>query len=147
MQYRKIFRKFFGEKTWNGFPKSQFFDSKNISGIIQNSYWTFCMGVNFHFFFFLVQFQPVFTYSKSTVKTLERILVINNNEDIDVNDVVLVTLFLNLNRCHTLFRWFHFWLWTSKWRLGCHIYIIYRSPKGTFAWSLKLNKKYQMNWI
>ena len=36
----------------------------------------------------------------------------------DFIDVVLLFLVLTLNRFHTLFMCFHFWLWTSKWRLG-----------------------------
>ena len=39
-----------------------------------------------------------------------------NNED---NDAVLVSLLLTLNRFHTLFWFFHCWLWLNKCRLGC----------------------------
>ena len=37
----------------------------------------------------------------------------------NVNNVVLVSFLLTLNRFHTLFWCFDCWLWTSKYRLGC----------------------------
>ena len=42
-----------------------------------------------------------------------------NNKDHQnhVNDVVLVSLLLTLNRFHTLFWCSYCWLWTSKWQL------------------------------
>ena len=36
----------------------------------------------------------------------------------DVRDIVLVSLFLTLNRFHRLFLCFNLWIWASKCRLG-----------------------------
>ena len=40
------------------------------------------------------------------------------NLTININDVVLVSSMLTLNRFHTLFWCFHCWLWISKCQLG-----------------------------
>ena len=40
------------------------------------------------------------------------------NLTININDVVLVSSVLTLNRFHTLFWCFHCWLWISKCQLG-----------------------------
>ena len=46
----------------------------------------------------------------------------HQNDAIDANknatDVVWMSYLLTFNRFHTLFWRFHYWLWTSKWRLG-----------------------------
>ena len=41
-----------------------------------------------------------------------------------VNDVVMVSLLLNLNRFHRLFCCSLRWLWTSKWRLGLSFMVV-----------------------
>ena len=57
--------------------------------------------------------------SKSTIgKFRERWEICSNLTDSDVNDVVLISLFLILNRFHTLVWCFRCWLWRGKWSQG-----------------------------
>ena len=48
-------------------------------------------------------------------KNVWNLFKVNKN---DVNDALLASLLLTLNRFHTLRCYFHCWLWTSKCQLG-----------------------------
>ena len=53
-----------------------------------------------------------------------------NIKNVDnVIDVVLVSLWLTLNRFHTLFRCFHCWLWIINFFLNCYL----AAPRPSFG--------------
>ena len=53
-----------------------------------------------------------------------------NIKNVDnVIDVVLVSLWLTLNRFHTLFRCFHCWLWIINFFLNCYL----AAPRASFG--------------
>ena len=58
-------------------------------------------------------FQPAFTCSKLTVKTLEQ-----GVKHVHANGVVLVSLLLTLNIFHAMFKSFYYQLWSCNCRLG-----------------------------
>ena len=66
--------------------------------------------------------RPATTCSRSTMDTLEQCVKSIQSQQYkhqsDVAEVLLVSLLLTLNKFHTLFWCFLFWLWTSKCRLG-----------------------------
>ena len=74
---------------------------------------------------------------KRSTRTMSEIgLKLTIKHQNDVNNVVLVTLLVPLNRFHTLLWCFYYWLWTSKCRLGIPIYLYtFQNCKETTAFT------------
>ena len=71
---------------------------------------------------------PGFTCSNSTIETPKQW----EKSIQDLNDVVLVSSLLTLNRFHIMFWYFSYWFWKSLCRLGCNF-----SEDGQFLKSRK----------
>ena len=72
--------------------------------------------------------QQTFTCSNLTRETLGQSVKYvqswQQKHQKEVTDVVLVSLFLTLNRFHTLLWCYHCWLWTNKCQLGILLSLI-----------------------